>query len=143
MLDPSLPLAFRLANVFATTIEDLFTPSDDDLGRSAENRAPIDLPPPGGVATAPGDEIERYGGGCDDPGVPVDPRGVRSGLVLAVVPHQGSRRAGSAKSSSPRRKRRAMSTTRDSSRRVGVWAARKRANAASVSRPSSDSSGQA
>ena len=30
--DPSLPLAFRLAHVFSTPIEDLFTPSDDDLG---------------------------------------------------------------------------------------------------------------
>lgn len=30
--DPSLPLAFRLARVFDTTIEDLFDPSDDDLG---------------------------------------------------------------------------------------------------------------
>ncbi|MCB0980290.1 MAG: helix-turn-helix transcriptional regulator [Acidimicrobiaceae bacterium] len=29
--DPSLPLAFRLARVFATTIEDLFTPTDSDL----------------------------------------------------------------------------------------------------------------
>jgi len=29
--DPSLPLAFRLARVFATTIEDLFTPTDRDL----------------------------------------------------------------------------------------------------------------
>jgi putative transcriptional regulator len=26
--DPSLPLAFRLANVFGVTIEDLFTPGD-------------------------------------------------------------------------------------------------------------------
>ena len=32
--DPSLPLAFRLAAVFATTIEDLFHPSDADLGRT-------------------------------------------------------------------------------------------------------------
>jgi putative transcriptional regulator len=30
--DPSLPLAFRLARVFDTTIEELFDPSDDDLG---------------------------------------------------------------------------------------------------------------
>ncbi len=30
--DPSLPLAFRLARVFSTTIEDLFTPSEDELG---------------------------------------------------------------------------------------------------------------
>lgn len=28
--DPSLPLAFRLASVFDTTIEDLFHPADDD-----------------------------------------------------------------------------------------------------------------
>ena len=34
--DPSLPLAFRLARVFSTTIEDLFTPSDDDLGCTTE-----------------------------------------------------------------------------------------------------------
>ena len=33
--DPSLPLAFRLARVFSTTIEDLFEPSDEDLGRTA------------------------------------------------------------------------------------------------------------
>ena len=32
--DPSLPLAFRLARVFSTTIEDLFSPSDEDLGAS-------------------------------------------------------------------------------------------------------------
>jgi putative transcriptional regulator len=30
--DSSLPLAFRLARVFSTAIEDLFTPSDDDHG---------------------------------------------------------------------------------------------------------------
>lgn len=30
--DPSLPLAFRLARVFSTTIEDLFNPSEEDLG---------------------------------------------------------------------------------------------------------------
>lgn len=29
--DPSLPLAFRLAAVFETRIEDLFTPSAEDL----------------------------------------------------------------------------------------------------------------
>lgn len=29
--DPSLPLAFRLARVFSTTIEDLFTPGDEDM----------------------------------------------------------------------------------------------------------------
>ena len=32
--DPSLPLAFRLARVFSTTIEDLFTPDEDDLGET-------------------------------------------------------------------------------------------------------------
>jgi putative transcriptional regulator len=32
--DPSLPLAFRLARVFSTTIEELFTPDDDDLGQT-------------------------------------------------------------------------------------------------------------
>lgn len=32
--DPSLPLAFRLARVFSTTIEDLFTPDQDDLGET-------------------------------------------------------------------------------------------------------------
>lgn len=32
--DPSLPLAFRLARVFSTTIEELFTPDDDDLGEA-------------------------------------------------------------------------------------------------------------
>ncbi len=40
--DPSLPLAFRLSRVFSTTIEDLFTPDDDDLGET------------GGSATSPG-----------------------------------------------------------------------------------------
>ncbi|MEZ5243662.1 MAG: helix-turn-helix transcriptional regulator [Acidimicrobiales bacterium] len=30
--DPSLPLAFRLARVFSSPIEDLFTPSEEDLG---------------------------------------------------------------------------------------------------------------
>lgn len=30
--DPSLPLAFRLSHVFSAPIEDLFTPSPDDLG---------------------------------------------------------------------------------------------------------------
>lgn len=34
--DPSLPLAFRLARVFSTTIEDLFSPSEEDLGTAAE-----------------------------------------------------------------------------------------------------------
>lgn len=34
--DPSLPLAFRLAHVFAAPIEDLFTPNDEDLGTTAE-----------------------------------------------------------------------------------------------------------
>ncbi len=33
--DPSLPLAFRLSHVFSTPIEDLFTPSADDLGTVA------------------------------------------------------------------------------------------------------------
>ena len=37
--DPSLPLAFRLARVFSTTIEDLFAPSDDDLGCTTEASA--------------------------------------------------------------------------------------------------------
>lgn len=32
--DPSLPLAFRLARVFSTTIEELFTPDEDDLGET-------------------------------------------------------------------------------------------------------------
>ena len=31
--DPSLPLAFRIAAVFGLRIEDVFEPSDDDLGR--------------------------------------------------------------------------------------------------------------
>ena len=35
--DPSLPLAFRLARVFSTTIEELFTPDEDDLGESASS----------------------------------------------------------------------------------------------------------
>jgi putative transcriptional regulator len=34
--DPSLPLAFRLARVFSTTIEDLFNPSDEDLNSAAK-----------------------------------------------------------------------------------------------------------
>lgn len=34
--DPSLPLAFRLARVFSTTIEDLFQPSAEDLRIAAE-----------------------------------------------------------------------------------------------------------
>ena len=33
--DPSLPLAFRLSHVFSAPIEDLFTPSADDLGAVA------------------------------------------------------------------------------------------------------------
>jgi putative transcriptional regulator len=37
--DPSLPLAFRLARVFSTTIEGLFTPSDEDLGCTTEESA--------------------------------------------------------------------------------------------------------
>ncbi len=40
--DPSLPLAFRLARVFSSTIEDLFQPDADDLGSGhGETRAPI------------------------------------------------------------------------------------------------------
>ncbi|MEM7272227.1 MAG: helix-turn-helix transcriptional regulator [Actinomycetota bacterium] len=35
--DPSLPLAFRLARVFSTTIEDLFTPDEDDLGETTNS----------------------------------------------------------------------------------------------------------
>ncbi|MCO5319387.1 MAG: helix-turn-helix transcriptional regulator [Microthrixaceae bacterium] len=34
--DPSLPLAFRLARVFSTTIEDLFEPSDEDLRHTTD-----------------------------------------------------------------------------------------------------------
>lgn len=34
--DPSLPLAFRLARVFAAPIEDLFIPNNDDLGTTAQ-----------------------------------------------------------------------------------------------------------
>jgi len=34
--DPSLPLAFRLARIFSTTIEDLFVPSHEDLGITAD-----------------------------------------------------------------------------------------------------------
>lgn len=37
--DPSLPLAFRLAHVFSTTIEDLFSPTDEDLGGTTEASA--------------------------------------------------------------------------------------------------------
>jgi DNA-binding XRE family transcriptional regulator len=38
--DPSLPLAFRLAHVFSTPIEDPFTPSPDDLlGSTAASAA--------------------------------------------------------------------------------------------------------
>jgi putative transcriptional regulator len=37
--DPSLPLAFRLARVFSTTIEDLFSPSEEDLGCTTEASA--------------------------------------------------------------------------------------------------------
>ena len=40
--DPSLPLAFRLARVFSTTIEELFTPDEDDLGETARS-----MPSPG------------------------------------------------------------------------------------------------
>ena len=35
--DPSLPLVFRLARVFFTTIEDLFNPSDEDLASTANS----------------------------------------------------------------------------------------------------------
>lgn len=38
--DPSLPLAFRLARVFDTSIEDLFTPSAEDLGLEDGDSAP-------------------------------------------------------------------------------------------------------
>lgn len=31
--DPSLPLAFRIAAVFAATIEDIFTPDPPDVSR--------------------------------------------------------------------------------------------------------------
>lgn len=34
--DPSLPLAFRLARVFSTTIEELFTPDEEDLDETAQ-----------------------------------------------------------------------------------------------------------
>ena len=34
--DPSLPLAFRLARVFSTTIEDLFNPNEEDLGATTK-----------------------------------------------------------------------------------------------------------
>lgn len=40
--DPSLPLAFRLARVFSTTIEDLFTPDEDDLGETVNSATPPD-----------------------------------------------------------------------------------------------------
>lgn len=33
--DPSLPLAFRLAHVFSSPIEDIFIPNDNDLGTAA------------------------------------------------------------------------------------------------------------
>lgn len=40
--DPSLPLAFRLARVFDTPIEQLFRPSTEDLGLPAgSNEAPV------------------------------------------------------------------------------------------------------
>lgn len=35
--DPSLPLAFRLARVFDTSIEHLFTPSAEDLGLETDD----------------------------------------------------------------------------------------------------------
>lgn len=34
--DPSLPLAFGLAEVFSTTIEDLFQPSSEDLNSTSK-----------------------------------------------------------------------------------------------------------
>lgn len=40
--DPSLPLAFRLARVFATTIEDLFHPGEEDLGIKTRQTAAMD-----------------------------------------------------------------------------------------------------
>lgn len=40
--DPSLPLAFRLARVFSTTIEDLFNPSVEDLGSNTTGSAAAD-----------------------------------------------------------------------------------------------------
>ena len=49
----------------------------------------------------------------------------------------------SSKSASPRWRRVAMRTTWDSSRRVGVWAARKRAAPARIRAPSSEPAGQA
>ena len=39
--DPSLPLAFRLARVFDTTIEGVFTPSTGDLGLPADTEEPV------------------------------------------------------------------------------------------------------
>lgn len=42
--DPSLPLAFKLARLFSTTIEDIFT----------ESRDPSSLDPPGPVGRANG-----------------------------------------------------------------------------------------
>lgn len=40
--DPSLPLAFRLSRVFSTTIEDLFTPDEEDLGETASSLSSSD-----------------------------------------------------------------------------------------------------
>ncbi|MCB0997343.1 MAG: helix-turn-helix transcriptional regulator [Acidimicrobiales bacterium] len=37
--DPSLPLAFRLSRVFSAPIEELFIPSGDDLGTTADRAA--------------------------------------------------------------------------------------------------------
>lgn len=37
--DPSLPLAFRLAHVFSTTIEEMFSPSGEDLGLTGDDDA--------------------------------------------------------------------------------------------------------
>lgn len=38
--DPSLPLAFRIASLFGSTIEDLFIPDDRSPGVSGTSRAP-------------------------------------------------------------------------------------------------------
>lgn len=38
--DPSLPLAFRLASLFGSTIEDLFIPDDYSSGAPGTSQAP-------------------------------------------------------------------------------------------------------
>lgn len=38
--DPSLPLAFRLASLFGSTIEDLFIPDDHSSGAPGTSQAP-------------------------------------------------------------------------------------------------------